>query len=243
MVNDPMFSVNFANRIWKAMFNLGQVDTEDKLDPMRLDPNNPPAAPWTLQAFNPVLLSQLADTFVRSNYDLRGMLRFIANSSAYQLSSEYPGGTWDPSTAGLFARHYPRRMWGEEVLVAGDVGDADARYVGAREQYQQRQHLHELFPQGESRQCSASDGPNHFAIGRADERFVHEYQVPHVAVAEPAGGGEADDSGGAGAAIVSDVSQPAANHGGEYRGRGVFNRANYYRGEKCRAGRSGVVID
>ena len=115
MVNDPMFSVNWANRIWKAMFNLGQVDTEDKLDPLRLDPNNPPPQPWGFQAFNPVLLSQLADTFARSNYDLRNMLRFIANSSAYQLSSEYPGGTWDPNSAGLFARHYPRRLMGEEV--------------------------------------------------------------------------------------------------------------------------------
>ena len=92
MVNDPMFSVNWANRIWKAMFNLGQVDTEDKLDPLRLDPNNPPPQPWGFQAFNPALLSQLADTFVRSNYDLRNTLRFIANSSAYQLSSEYPDG-------------------------------------------------------------------------------------------------------------------------------------------------------
>ena len=115
MVSDPMFSTNWANRIWKAMFNLGQVDTEDKLDPLRLDPNNPPPSPWTFQAFNPVLLSQLADTFVRSNYDLRNTLRFIANSSAYQLSSEYPGGTWDPNNAGLFARHYPRRLMGEEV--------------------------------------------------------------------------------------------------------------------------------
>jgi hypothetical protein len=114
MVNDPLFSINFANRIWKAMFNLGQVDTVDTLDPARLDPNNPPAAPWGFQAFNPALLGQLADVFVRSNYDLRGVLRFIANSSAYQLSSEYPG-TWDPTTAGLFARHYPRRLMGEEV--------------------------------------------------------------------------------------------------------------------------------
>jgi hypothetical protein len=132
MVNYPMFSVNFANRIWKAMFNLGQVDTEDKLDPMRLDPNNPPAAPWTLQAFNPALLSQLADTFVRSNYDLRGMLRFIANSTTYQLSSEYPGAAWDPNSAGLFARHYPRRLMGEEVH------DAIAQATGVFAKYTPR---------------------------------------------------------------------------------------------------------
>src|SRR5205823_3190189 len=67
MVNDPLFAVNFANRIWKAMFNLGQVETVDTLDPMRLDPNNPPPAPWNFQAFNPALLSQLADVFARSN--------------------------------------------------------------------------------------------------------------------------------------------------------------------------------
>ncbi len=131
MVNDPMFSINFANRIWKAMFNLGQVDTVDTLDPMRLDPNNPPAAPWTFQAFNPALLSQLADVFVRSNYDLRGTLRFIANSSAYQLSSEYPG-TWDPNNAGLFARHYPRRLMGEEVH------DAIAQATGVFAKYTPR---------------------------------------------------------------------------------------------------------
>jgi len=128
MVDDPMFSINFANRMWKAMFNLGQVDTVDTLDPLRLDLNNPPSAPWGFQAFNPQLLSQLADTFVRSNYDLRGMLRFIANSSAYQLSSEYPGD-WDPTNAGLFARHYPRRLMGEEVH------DAIAQATGVAAKY------------------------------------------------------------------------------------------------------------
>jgi hypothetical protein len=128
LVSDPMFPINFANRIWKAMFNLGQVDTVDTLDPMRLDPNNPPADPWTFQAFNPALLSQLADTFARSNYDLRGTLRFIANSSAYQLSSEYPG-TWDPNNVGLFARHYPRRLMGEEVH------DAIAQATGVSAKY------------------------------------------------------------------------------------------------------------
>lgn len=131
MVSDPMFSINFANRIWKAMFNLGQVDTVDTLDPARLDPNNPPAAPWGFQAFSPGLLSQLANTFTTSNYDLRGMLRLIANSSAYQLSSEYPG-TWDSTTAGLFTRHYPRRLMGEEVH------DAIAQSTGVFAKYTPR---------------------------------------------------------------------------------------------------------
>lgn len=114
MVSDPLFSINFVNRVWKAMFNLGQVDSVDTLDPARLDPNNPPPDPWAMQALHPVLLQKLASEFTNDNYDLRSILRLIANSSAYQLSSTYPG-TWDSSTVGLFTRHYPRRLMGEEV--------------------------------------------------------------------------------------------------------------------------------
>ena len=131
MVNDPMFNINFANRLWKAMFNLGQVDSVDTLDPARLDPDNPPAAPWSLQAYNPALLKQLGDVFAAGNYDLRGLLRFIANSNAYQLSSTYPD-TWDPNNIGLFARHYPRRMMGEEIH------DAIAQSTGVFAKYTPR---------------------------------------------------------------------------------------------------------
>jgi hypothetical protein len=114
LVNDPMFSVNFANRLWKAMFNYGLVDTQDTLDPARLDPDNPPGAPWTLQATHPRLLVRLASEFVNKNYSLREFLRLIAESSAYQLSSNY-GGDWDSSTVPLFTRHYTRRLEGEEI--------------------------------------------------------------------------------------------------------------------------------
>ncbi len=114
LVNDPMFSINFANRLWKAMFNYGLVDTADTLDPARLDPNNPPAAPWTFQATHPVLLTRLASEFVTRNYSLREYLRLIAESSAYQLSSRY-SGDWTETQVPLFARHYVRRLTGEEV--------------------------------------------------------------------------------------------------------------------------------
>jgi len=114
MVDDPMFARNFANRLWKEMFNLGLVDPVDSLDPARLDPNNPPADPWTLQATHPQLLEKLAAFLRTNNYSLREYLKLIANSSAYQLSASY-GGEWKLDYVPLFARHYPRRLEGEEI--------------------------------------------------------------------------------------------------------------------------------
>lgn len=114
MVKDPMFAVNFANRIWKQVFNLALAEPIDQLDPLRLDLKNPPAAPWTFQASHPELLQRLADEFVARDYNLRDFVRLLVTSNAYQLSSEYDGEyklEWLP----LFARHYPRRLEGEEV--------------------------------------------------------------------------------------------------------------------------------
>jgi hypothetical protein len=86
----------------------------DSLDPDRLDPDHPPAAPWDFQATHPVLLQRLASTLAAGNFNLREFLRMIAESSAYQLSSRYQG-EWKLSSVPLFARHYPRRLDGEEV--------------------------------------------------------------------------------------------------------------------------------
>jgi len=114
MIEDPMFAINWANRLWKEMFTLGLVEPIDSLDPARLDPENPPAAPWSLQATHPALLKLLADELVARNYSLREFLRLLVESSAYQLSSRYEGD-WKPDYVNLFARHYPRRLEGEEV--------------------------------------------------------------------------------------------------------------------------------
>lgn len=114
MVKDPMFARNMANRIWKHMFNLALVDPVDSLDPARLDPANPPAGPWTLQASHPELLEKLAKEMAGADFDLRAFLRLLAQSSAYQLSAK-AGGEWKDEYMGLYSRHYPRRLEGEEV--------------------------------------------------------------------------------------------------------------------------------
>jgi len=111
---DPMFARNFANRLFKAFFNLGLVDPVDNMDPARLDPNQPPPAPWELQAANPELLEQLAIEATRVDFQLKDFLLLLVQSSAYQLSSRYDG-EWNIDSIPLFARHYPRRLAAEEV--------------------------------------------------------------------------------------------------------------------------------
>jgi hypothetical protein len=114
LLQDPMFGRNFANRLWKAFFNLGLVDPVDALDPARLDPANPPPSPWTLQATHPVLLEKLAAFFVENDTDIRAFIRLLVQSSAYQLSSQY-SAPWKLEYVPLFARHYPRRLDAEEI--------------------------------------------------------------------------------------------------------------------------------
>jgi hypothetical protein len=128
LVQDPMFGRNFANRLWKAFFNLALVDPVDSLDPDRLDPKSPPPEPWTLQATHPELLEKLAQFFVENNTDIRAFIRLLVQSSAYQLSSQY-SGPWKLEYVALFARHYPRRLMAEEIH------DAITKATGVLPQY------------------------------------------------------------------------------------------------------------
>jgi Protein of unknown function (DUF1549)/Protein of unknown function (DUF1553) len=128
MMVDPMFSRNFANRMFKAFFNLGLVDPVDNMDPARLDPNKPPPAPWTLQAANPQLLDKLATEAVYRNFQFKDFIRVLVQSTSYQLSSRYDS-TWTISSVPLYARHYPRRLDAEEVH------DAIAKATGVMGNY------------------------------------------------------------------------------------------------------------
>lgn len=114
MIADPMFARNYANRLWKAMFNLALAEPVDGLDPARLDPSVDPPAGWSYQASHPVLLEKLAQYARDNDYSLRDTLRFIAQSTAYQLSARYDG-EWDMTKSPLFARRIPRRLEAEEV--------------------------------------------------------------------------------------------------------------------------------
>jgi hypothetical protein len=114
VTGDFQFARATVNYLWAAFFGRGIVDPPDTFDPARLDPQNPPPSPWTLQPSNAELLNTLAQHFIDSGYDLKAMMREIANSQTYQLSSRYDG-TWNAAWEPYFARKFVRRLWAEEV--------------------------------------------------------------------------------------------------------------------------------
>ena len=114
VTSDFQFARAAVNYIWAQFFEIGLVDPPNQFDVARLDPDNPPPGPWLLQPSNPRLLNALAQAFIDNRYDLKWLMRQIANSMAYQLSARY-SGTWNPAWQNLFARKMVRRLWSEEI--------------------------------------------------------------------------------------------------------------------------------
>ena len=93
-----LFSKTLVNRYWKHFFGRGLVDPEDDFRS-----TNP--------ATHPRLLNALADYFENSNYDLKKLVRVIANSSAYQLSSV--PNEHNSRDKHYFSRFQPKRLTAE----------------------------------------------------------------------------------------------------------------------------------
>lgn len=114
---DRQFARATVNYLWKEMFGMGLVEPVNSFDLNRLDPNNLPAG-QTVQPLNPRLLEDLTTAFISSGYNLRAILRLMATSNTYQLSSQYTPGPWDEAWTPYFARHYPHRLQAEMLLDA-----------------------------------------------------------------------------------------------------------------------------
>ncbi len=117
LTGNPQFARATVNLIWAELVGVGIVDPPLDFDLARLDPANPPPAPWTIQPSHPELLEALVKDFREHNYDLRRLIRQIVTSSTYQLSSHFEG-EWKAAYAPYFARHFVRRLPAEEIADA-----------------------------------------------------------------------------------------------------------------------------
>jgi hypothetical protein len=82
------FKRNAANRFWAVLIGRGLIHPLDMDHPL-----NPPS--------DAALLNLFADDFATRKYDIKGFLKEIALSEAYQRSSELPSGVKEADPTGL----------------------------------------------------------------------------------------------------------------------------------------------
>ncbi len=104
--SNPFFAKALVNRYWKHFFKRGLIEPEDDLRD-----TNPPT--------NPELLDALAKHFLDSNYDLKSIVRVIAQSHAYQLSAM--PNQYNAIDTQAFSHYYPKRMNAEVMLDSIDM--------------------------------------------------------------------------------------------------------------------------
>ena len=102
---NPFFAKAVVNRYWKHFMRRGLIEPEDDIRD-----TNPPT--------NPELLAALEKHFVESGFDLKELVRIIARSNAYQLSSV--PNTYNVADEQNYSRYYPRRLQAEVMLDAID---------------------------------------------------------------------------------------------------------------------------
>jgi len=129
VTSHPQFRRAAVNILWGKLMTVAFVEPYDGFDLARLDPKNPPPAPWTLQPTNPELLQAMADDFGQHNYSLQHIVKTIMKSNTYQLSSQF-SGEWKVDYVPYYARHLVRVMTGPEIIDAltqatGRPGDFD----------------------------------------------------------------------------------------------------------------------
>ncbi len=98
-----------VNRIWAELMGVGIVEPVDGFDLLRYYPDADLPDGWTVQPSHPYLLDDLARDFQRSGFSFKHLVRTIARSSTYQLSSQF-GQEWKPEYGRYFARRNVRLL-------------------------------------------------------------------------------------------------------------------------------------
>jgi hypothetical protein len=101
--DNPFFAKAIANRVWSYFFGRGIIDPVDDIRA-----SNPPV--------NPALLEALTKDFIDHNFDLRHLMRTIANSRSYQAS--FLTNEWNAIDGDNFSHAIPRRLNAEQLMDA-----------------------------------------------------------------------------------------------------------------------------
>lgn len=113
---NPYFAKNVSNIVWAHFFGRGIVD---EVDDVRI--SNPPV--------NAALWDALGQSFVKSNFNLKELVRQICNSRTYQLSTQ--ANESNESDLTNFSHASLRRMRAEVLLdVLAQVTDTTNKFVG-----------------------------------------------------------------------------------------------------------------
>lgn len=100
---NPFFARSTVNRVWSYFFGRGIIDPVDDIRA-----SNPPS--------NPALLDALTKDFIDHNFDLRRLMRAVANSRTYQAG--IVTNEWNAKDLDNFSHAIPRRLNAEELMDA-----------------------------------------------------------------------------------------------------------------------------
>lgn len=147
-----------ANLIWSKLMVVGFVEPYDSFDLSRLDPSNPPPAPWTTQPTNAALLDALAKDFQANNFSIHQLIKTVMKSNAYQLSTKFPG-EWKDQYIPYYSRRFVRVLTGPELTDA--IAQATDRPYNFSLKGQPVARVKALpAPSGVTRQPKGAVGPN-----------------------------------------------------------------------------------
>ena len=157
-----------VNRFWQAVFGTGLVRTSEDFGAQGEAPSHPELLDW------------LAGEFIRSDWDVKGLLRLFVTSATYRQSSKFtqPLLERDPSNR-LLARGPRFRLQAEFVrdqalVAAGLLSDK----IGGPS-------VRPYHPPGLYEQITAGNGTNQYVQGKGEDlrrRSIYTYwkrSVPH----------------------------------------------------------------
>lgn len=150
----PLIADAMVNRMWGHFFGYGFSRPVDDMGP-----HNPPS--------HPAVLEKMAAEFVKANFDLKQLIRWICNSEAYNLTSKYnPKNLNDNPSAGetpLFSHMYVKSMTGEQLydslIIATNAHKAGNSWEDAeRDRQRWMQQFVTAFGTDENDETTSFDG-------------------------------------------------------------------------------------